>query len=269
MLINLVRKFKNFTVQNNFGAYLISVTYNCYKKFVLGEKNFKIFKSQKYWIHQTSVGLLAYNRPIFNPEEYVKENYEIFFEYYLPKTNDVVIELGSGVGNETIYISSLIGKQGKVIAVEPFKEIFDLLRKTIEINNVKNVLMVNKAIYKSNTEIGFLSDKSNWLGGKIDKNSKEKMPTITLNNLVIENKLSKIDFCKINIEGAEKYILESSDLFLKICNNFAIECHDFLDDEKNKTHLKVKNFLRENNFKIKLSKRNKYPWDKYYVFAYK
>ena len=126
------------------------------------------------WIHQTSHGLLANDFPIFKPDQYIKENYQIFFENYLPKKNDIVVELGSGTGNETLYISNLVGPKGKIVAVEPFEDVFNLLRKTIQINNLQNVSLINKAIYRSNTEIGFSSDKKNWLGGKIDLTSKKK-----------------------------------------------------------------------------------------------
>jgi FkbM family methyltransferase len=268
MLISLIKRIKNSLLKIELGRQLVALIYNFYNK-ILFTKNYKIFTKDKVWFHQTSYGLLTNDFPIFKPDQYIGENYQIFFENYLPKKNDIVVELGSGTGNETLYISNLVGPKGKIVAVEPFEDVFNLLRKTIQINNLQNVSLINKAIYRSNTEIGFSSDKKNWLGGKIDTKSKKKIQTTTLNELIINQKLDKIDYCKINIEGAEKYITNSSELFFKICNNIAVECHDFLPGEENKTHSIVKEFLIQNNFKIKLSNRNKYKWDKYFIFGSK
>ena len=93
--------------------------------------NIKIYKNNKYWIHKTSIGLIPSNKPILNPEDYVKQNFEIFFEKYTPKEKDVVIEFGSGIGCETLYISKKIGENGKIYAIEPFLKVFNYLQKTM------------------------------------------------------------------------------------------------------------------------------------------
>ena len=40
--------------------------------------------------------------------------------------------------------------------------------------------LINKALYKENSYIGFSSEKENWLGGKIDINSKDKIEKIKI-----------------------------------------------------------------------------------------
>ena len=84
-----------------------------------------------------------------------------------------------------------------------------------------------------------------------------------------DENLSKINFCKINIEGAEKYILEESNNFFNICQNLTIECHDFCEGEEYKTFEIVKNFLISKKYHIKFSQRNKFPYDKFYLYASK
>jgi|TARA_B100001964_G_C14228430_1_gene598857 hypothetical protein len=83
---------------------------------------------------------------------------------------------------------------------------------------------------------------------------------------MIYNILKKINFCKINIEGAEKFIKENSDNFFNICENISIECHDFLEGEEYKTFELVKSFLKTKSYNINYSKKNKYPWDKYFIY---
>ena len=269
MLINLVRIIKNKILISKFGSILIAKIYVIYHKYILKKKYFKIFKSNDYWIHETEIGFLPYRHPIFNSDLYIKTNYEIFFEKYKPKKNDCVVELGAGVGSETLFISKLIGNKGRIISAEPFNNVYDLLSQTIKINNLDNVILIEKALYKSKSNIGFSSDPNNWLGGKISKLSQDKVSTFTLNDLVLDHQLIEVNYCKINIEGAEKYITSSSSNFFKICKNLAIECHDFLPGSDYKTYDEIKSFLLNNNFKVTRSKRNKFPWDKFFIFAEK
>ena len=269
MSVNLIRKLKNKIINNYLGSIVFATIYFIINKIFLKKKHFAIFRKNGIWVHKTKLGYLAYNHPIFDPDKYIYTNYEIFFERYTPKKNDCVVELGAGVGCETLIISKLIGESGKILSLEPFQDVYKSLNQTIEINNLKNVILINKALYKSKSSIGFSSDPQNWLGGKINEFSENKVETLTLDDLVFEYKLKEINYCKINIEGSEIYILQSSSNFLSICKNIAIECHDFLPGDEYKTYDKIKNFLIKKNFKIKKSERNKFPWDKFFIFAEK
>ena len=268
MIYNFLRKIKNILIKNIIFSNLLAKMYVLYNKFYL-KNNVDIYKSSKNWIHKTSIGLIPSDKPIFNPEVYVKQNFDIFFEKYFPKKNDIVVEFGSGIGCETLYISKIIEDNGKVIAIEPYNQVYYYLKETIKLNNLKNVTAINKALFKNSSGIGFTSDLNHWLGGKINVESENKVSSVCLNELVKKEDLKKINFCKINIEGAEKFITENSDNFFDICENISIECHDFLDGEEYKTFELVKNFLISKNYIIKLSKRNKYPWDKYFIYGSK
>ena len=54
---------------------------------------------------------------------------------------------GMGIGTEIIFFSKLVGKFGKVYALEANPNVFKLLLKTIEINNLQNVIPINLAVY--------------------------------------------------------------------------------------------------------------------------
>ncbi len=266
MINKILQNIKKILLRYDLSTLILSKIYVIYNN-ILRKKKIKIYKNENYWIHLTSNGLIPYSHPLFDPEKYTSENFEIFFTHYNPKENDVVLELGSGIGNETLYISKLIGDNGKIYCMEPFESIFKLLKKTVTINNLKNVKLINKALYNQSSYIGFSSEKNNWLGGKIDINSKNKIEALTLNDFVSEYNVEKINFCKINIEGAEKYITENSDEFFKICDNLSIECHDFLKGDEYQTYNTVKNFLIKKDYTINNCKRIKNPSDEFFIFA--
>lgn len=268
MIIKFLRKIKNFFIKFIFFKYLFSRIFIIYNNFYRNN-NIQIYKKDNKWIHKTSLGLIPSNKPIFDPEKYVQQNFEIFFENYLPKKNDIVVEFGSGSGCETLYISNLIGKYGKIYAFEPFSEVYDYLLETIKLNSLDNVNPIKKALFKDSSGVGIKSDIDVWLSGKIDLNETSKVSSTCLNDFVKEENLKKVNFCKINIEGSEKFIIENSNLFFDICENLAIECHDFIEGDEFKTYDLVKNFLKEKKYIIKQSKRNYHPWDKYYIYGSK
>ena len=136
----------------------------------------------------------------------------IFFENYSQKRR-YYTWIRAGTGCETLVISKIVGIEGKVISVESFDKVYNLLKTTVELNNLTNVVTVNAAIYENSDGIGFSSDINDWLVEKIDKKSKELVQSICLDDLIKQLNINKINFCKINIEGAERYITKNSDLF--------------------------------------------------------
>jgi len=268
MFFKILQIVKKNILKYKLSTYMLSLIYVGYNNLTRKQK-IKIWKQNNYWVHLTSIGLIPYTHPLFDSEKYASENCEIFFEYYKPKQNDVILELGAGIGNETLFISKLIGDNGKIYALEPFESIFKSLKETININNLQNVKIMNKALYKEKTKIGFSSDQESWLEGKIDLNSNSLIETITLNSFIEDNNISIVNFCKINIEGAERYILDNSDKFFNVCQNLSIECHDFLEGNENNTHQKIKDFLLAKNYKIHKNTRNKTPVEKFFIYASK
>ncbi|MDB4859133.1 hypothetical protein OAH69_02890, partial [Candidatus Pelagibacter sp.] len=183
MIITILRKLKNSLIGNQIFANILSYIYVFYNKFYL-KNDVDIYSEHENWIHKTSIGLVPSNKPIFNPETYAKKNFDIFFQNYFPQKDDIVVELGAGIGCETLFISKLIGDYGKIISLEPFDEIYCYLEQTVKMNNLKNVTILKKALFKNSDGIGFSSNLNHWLGGRIDPNSENKVMSISLNDLV-------------------------------------------------------------------------------------
>ena len=58
---------------------------------------------------------------------------------YRPTRGDTVIDVGAGIGEETVVFSRLVGAAGKVIAIEAHPETFKCLTATIEQSALANV----------------------------------------------------------------------------------------------------------------------------------
>ena len=127
--------------------------------------------------------------------------------------NNTVIDIGSNIGFFSILASELCGK-GKVYSIEASPLNFKKLEKNVEINNIKNIELFNFAIGSSNDvrELGISKES---VCCRLYENDLDmeimKVQGKTLNDLIREKQIKKIDFIKIDCEGAEYEIFESLD----------------------------------------------------------
>lgn len=85
--------------------------------------------------------------------------YQVFVENSYPnllrllKHGDTVIDAGANSGVFTVMASYLVGESGRIIAVEPDPEDLGTLKKNIEINSLKNVEVVEKALFSESNHV--------------------------------------------------------------------------------------------------------------------
>lgn len=125
---------------------------------------------------------------------------------------DVFIDIGANTGIYSLSAAKRVGPQGVVVSVEPNIHIGSWLQRSIEANQFANVRVRSCAV---SSEVGiaqlFLNyGKPNSFSLKShDTNAGSvSVSTITLDELVARERLTKVDFVKIDAEGAERDILE-------------------------------------------------------------
>lgn len=166
----------------------------------------------------------------------------------------IVIDVGSNIGYYALLESRLVGKKGKVIAIEPVPQNFEFLVRNVELNQAANIFCLNYAISNKIGHIKMIVPSySNWckiFTGQIDellKNEKYRMievPVITIDKLVRSLKLRTVDLIRIDVEGHEKAVIEGAKNTIKRHHpDVLVEIHtkylgkkgtkDFLDFLKN------------------------------------
>jgi FkbM family methyltransferase len=128
------------------------------------------------------------------------------------------LDVGSNIGYYACLESNAVGNSGKVISIEPSPINYKYLKKNIELQNMSNTEVYNFACGNENGEIEFLvSDRSNWSRVATDKFIDAppdailqtiKVPVKTIDFLIQEKSLPRLDFIRMDVEGYEINIVE-------------------------------------------------------------
>lgn len=129
------------------------------------------------------------------------------------KSDTWAIDIGAHIGYFTLLISSL-APQGRVTAIEASPSTFQQLSEHLSINSRRNVNAVNKAVAAVTGDVRLYNSK--WGAGNTGNNSLiapetptacSVVPADTLMNIIGDD-AKRISFIKIDVEGAERPILE-------------------------------------------------------------
>ena len=186
--------------------------------------------------------------------KFFESSYSGYLRRYIPKKNDVVIEAGAYKGNFTILLSRLVGKNGKIISMEPNSLIFKILERRIKKLGLKNVVLLNKGLWNKNKYIEFYegkqSDKD--FGVLFEKNihnkkTKYRIECITIDVIVKKYKLNRVNSIIMDIEGAEIEAIKGAFQTLKKFQvNLAVASYHIRDG--NKTYKELEKIFRELNY---------------------
>lgn len=175
------------------------------------ELKYYITKTGNYYLPKFAHGDIIVN-DIINDKIYDYNVYKIAKKYI--KKGTVVIDVGSNFGQLAIQYSRLVGENGKVYAFEADEYIFKILLKNIAANNCKNIIPINKAVYKNSIDKLFfpLQDfKINTTYGSfgIDylNNTGRPVDSISIDSLNINELIS---FMKVDIQGGDLYALQGA-----------------------------------------------------------
>lgn len=127
------------------------------------------------------------------------------------KEDFVVFDIGANIGYYTLIFARLVGHTGKVFAFEPDPGNFALLKKNVEINGYKNVILAQKAVSDKTGNIKlYLSDSNKADHRTFDSDDGRRcieIESIRLDDY-FSNYEGKVDFIKMDIQGAEGAALQ-------------------------------------------------------------
>jgi len=199
-----------------------------------------MFKSiQKRWDWLTKVrfdkrtGFYVYTRfgkqvYIRYPRHFLAEKWNVWncenlvYKHYLPGAGDVVVDLGAGYGEEALYLAQR-SRGFRYIGVEAQPVIYECLANTF--NDAGEEFVAVPYVITDSDMVRFFSQRSYAAVGTVPRAYIE-VPTISWEDFLKRYAITQIDLFKMNIEGAEKEVLQGISDF-SIIRRFIISCHDF------------------------------------------
>jgi FkbM family methyltransferase len=171
-----------------------------------------------------NIELFGHTIHFTTPPEFLHGLKEIFEEEVylqdLPR-NAYVLDCGANIGLSVIYIKQHY-PDANVVAFEPDDTNFGLLEKNVQSFGYSNVTLRKEAVWIANTELNFsdagsMSSKIEEAGG----NQTKLVKAIRLKDLLTR----RVDFLKIDIEGAEYAVLNDIKENLHHVQNMFLEYH--------------------------------------------
>jgi FkbM family methyltransferase len=129
------------------------------------------------------------------------------------KPGDVVVDLGAYVGYYTLVAGKVVGEKGKVYAFEPGPEAFALLQKNVRANGLSNVVLEQKAVSNKAGSIKLFVSEKHSADNTIYKSAHDPgRATVDIEAVSLDDYFRdrdpRVDFVKIDVQGAEGLILD-------------------------------------------------------------
>lgn len=158
-----------------------------------------------------------------------------------------VIDVGANVGFFSKLMRELYSS-AKIYAVEPIPQTFECLRKNF-IHDL-NTKIFNIAISDRTGTTNMSFDAEDSVVSRIDEDGGIEVQTITLDQFILENKISTIDVLKIDTETFEAHVLRGSAHALAITKYLFIEIT--IQDNKNYTISSIMKLLSSGTYDYQL-----------------
>lgn len=143
-----------------------------------------------------------------------------------------VMDLGAYSGLTSIIFSEAVGKKGTVIAVDADQRNIECIKRNFSNYKKyfdKNIYLLEGAVWEHDNGLEFScegnmgSSAASIVGNK--RGSVSKVPSFTLSSIADKFNLQRIDFMKVDIEGAENVIFEDKKFFKKFSPKIIMETH--------------------------------------------
>jgi FkbM family methyltransferase len=155
---------------------------------------------------------------------------EIFVEEYYRFGNKsvapTIFDCGANVGTSCAYFKYRY-PESRILAFEPNATIVDYLRRNITNNSLKNIQLINKAVWTNDQGIELGLDDADASSIHLEKN-KTKVESIRLKEYL--EKEESVDMLKMDIEGAEIEVLKDCRQSLINVKNIFVEFHSYRNE---------------------------------------
>lgn len=145
------------------------------------------------------------------------------YGFNLANEPEVIVDAGAHIG----FVSVLFANRYpncRIIAIEPEADNFRLLCTNTEAYD--NITAVNAALWFESATLEILNPKDENWAYRFSALSTGDIQAVSMDQLINEFNLTRIDLLKIDIEGAEKEVMENARGWIDAVDAVVIELHD-------------------------------------------
>jgi FkbM family methyltransferase len=183
-------------------------------------------KASPFQVTQTEL----FGKPFWfsNAEGFFYSFEEIFedrvYDFATSSTTPYIIDAGANIGLSVIFFKRLFSNC-KIVAFEPDPAIFALLVKNIRSHGYQDVDLRDAAAWINEDDLTFYSEGSLSGSTEVDFLNAGKAKTVRAERLKTLLTNTRVDFLKIDIEGAEAEVLFDIESELHSVQNLFFEYH--------------------------------------------
>jgi len=192
------------------------------------------FQEISLFYRDKDIGDLGIVNCLLRGEYYEPEVVRIIKEKVVPE--EIFIDCGAHIGYHSIIAARMVGIKGKVFAFEPFDESYKLLKRNIALNRLQGIIVpIKKAVWSSKTTLKLIVPPQSSVSVKECKSFDTEgltrsnvkfieVEAVSLDDFISQQKVSRVDWIKLDIEGAEReafigarYLIRNNEKIRIIC----------------------------------------------------
>jgi FkbM family methyltransferase len=154
------------------------------------------------------------------------------YDFTSEKCPSVIVDAGANIGLASICFANRY-PESQIIAIEPEKSNYDILKMNVD--PYSNIIPLHAALWDKNERISIVDPGfGEWAFMTKKEDSQEKNPEkidpkvqgMTVDKIMEDNGLEKIDILKIDIEGAEREVFRDSSSWIAKVDALIVELHE-------------------------------------------
>jgi FkbM family methyltransferase len=132
----------------------------------------------------------------------------------------VFLDIGANVGLFSMLASRWVGPQGRVFSFEPSAREFARLQEHVTLNDLRNVTAIRKAVADARPWLnlrvaqfphaGHNTTADRFAYDAVAVNRIERVQGITLDEFVLDTRISRVDLVKVDVEGGESSVMDGA-----------------------------------------------------------
>jgi FkbM family methyltransferase len=170
----------------------------------------------------------------------IVENAE--YDFAVKKEPRIIIDAGANIGLASVFFANKY-PNAKIIAIEPEEFNFEMLKKNTA--PYFNIYTIKAALWNSICELDLFGGYDDW-GFRLGMDRKESRmerrhltKTVTIEKIIEDFNIDKIDILKIDIEGSEREVFNNSSAWIDKVNSIIVELHEPIKKGCNKAFYKI------------------------------